>query len=102
MQLAGPNVFGPPPDWDGAVAFLRAAVELGVDHIDTSQYCGPDFVNELIREALHPYPAHLVLISKVGNVPLIPGPSSLPHLAENMASSSIHLDESAFRWISPL
>jgi pyridoxine 4-dehydrogenase len=66
MRLAGPNVFGPPSDWDGAVAFLRGAVKLGVDHIDTAQYYGPDFVNELIREALHPYPSDLVLVSKVG------------------------------------
>jgi pyridoxine 4-dehydrogenase len=66
MRLAGPSVFGPPKDWKGAVDFLRAAVERGVDHIDTAQYYGPDFVNELIREALHPYPRDLVLVSKVG------------------------------------
>jgi aryl-alcohol dehydrogenase-like predicted oxidoreductase len=66
MQLAGPGVFGPPRDHDQAVAVLRRAVELGVDHIDTSQYYGPDVVNELIREALHPYPEHLALVSKVG------------------------------------
>ena len=56
MQLAGPGVFGPPSDPEGARAVLRRAVELGVDHIDTSQYYGPNVVNELIREALHPYP----------------------------------------------
>jgi len=66
MQLAGPGVFGPPRDHDQAVAVLRRAVELGVDHIDTSQYYGPDVVNELIREALHPYPDTLALVSKVG------------------------------------
>ena len=66
MQLAGPGVFGPPRDHDQAIAVLRRAVELGVDHIDTSQYYGPDVVNELIREALHPYPDNLALVSKVG------------------------------------
>jgi len=66
MQLAGPGVFGPPRDPDGARAVLRRAIELGVDHIDTSQYYGPDVVNELIREALHPYPENLTLVTKVG------------------------------------
>ncbi len=66
MQLAGPGVFGPPADPDGAVAILRRAVELGVNHIDTSDYYGPYVVNELIRRALHPYPEHLVLVTKVG------------------------------------
>jgi aryl-alcohol dehydrogenase-like predicted oxidoreductase len=66
MQLAGPGVFGPPSDHDGAVAVLRKAAELGVNHIDTAQYYGPDVVNELIREALHPYAEDLVLVSKVG------------------------------------
>jgi pyridoxine 4-dehydrogenase len=66
MQLPGPGVFGPPRDRDEALAVLRRAVELGVDHIDTSQYYGPDVANELIREALHPYPASLALVSKVG------------------------------------
>jgi aryl-alcohol dehydrogenase-like predicted oxidoreductase len=66
MQLAGPNVFGPPRDPAAARAVLRRAVELGVDHIDTSQYYGPDVVNDLIREALHPYPEGLRLATKVG------------------------------------
>ncbi len=66
MQLAGPGVFGPPPDVEGARAVLRRAVDLGVDHIDTSQYYGPDVVNDLIREALHPYPPNLKLVTKVG------------------------------------
>jgi pyridoxine 4-dehydrogenase len=66
MQLAGPRVFGPPRDRAAAIAVLRRAVELGVDHIDTSQYYGPDVVNELIREALHPYPDGLRLVTKVG------------------------------------
>jgi len=66
MQLPGPGVFGPPRDRDAAVAVLRRAVELGVNHIDTAQYYGPDVSNELIREALHPYPEDLALVSKVG------------------------------------
>jgi aryl-alcohol dehydrogenase-like predicted oxidoreductase len=66
MQLAGPGVFGPPRDRTAAIAVLRRAVELGVDHIDTSQYYGPDVVNALIREALHPYPEGLRLVTKVG------------------------------------
>src|SRR5918911_4052210 len=66
MQLAGPGVFGPPSDPEGARAVLRRAVELGVDHIDTSQFYGPDVVNELIREALYPYPDGLRLVTKVG------------------------------------
>jgi aryl-alcohol dehydrogenase-like predicted oxidoreductase len=66
MQLAGPGVFGPPADPDGAVAVLRHAVELGVNHIDTSDYYGPFVVNDLIRQALHPYPDGLVLVTKVG------------------------------------
>lgn len=66
MQLPGPGVMGPPRDHDEAVAVLRRAVELGVDHIDTAQFYGPDVANELIREALHPYPDDLVIVSKVG------------------------------------
>ncbi|MBO1753778.1 oxidoreductase [Allobranchiibius sp. CTAmp26] len=66
MQLPGPGVMGPPRDHDQAIAVLRRAVELGVDHIDTAQFYGPDVSNELIREALHPYGDDLVLVSKVG------------------------------------
>ncbi|OBI43043.1 oxidoreductase [Mycobacterium colombiense] len=66
MQLPGPNAFGPPRDRDEALAVLRRAVDLGVDHIDTSQFYGPDIANELIRAALHPYPRNLALVSKVG------------------------------------
>jgi pyridoxine 4-dehydrogenase len=66
MQLAGPGVFGPPHDPSAARAVLRRAIELGVDHIDTSQYYGPDVVNDLIRQALHPYPEDLKLVTKVG------------------------------------
>ena len=66
MQLAGPGAFGPPRDPEAGRAVLRRAIELGVDHIDTSQYYGPDVVNDLIREALYPYPAGLKLVTKVG------------------------------------
>src|SRR5271167_4866078 len=66
MQLPGPGVFGPPRDRDEALAVLRRAVELGVDHIDTAQYYGPDVANDLIREALFPYPEDLRLVTKVG------------------------------------
>jgi aryl-alcohol dehydrogenase-like predicted oxidoreductase len=66
MQLPGPGVFGPPRDRDQALAVLRRVVELGIDHIDTSQYYGPDVANQLIRDALHPYPADLAIVSKVG------------------------------------
>lgn len=66
MQLPGPGVFGPPRDHDQAIAVLRRAVDRGVNHIDTAQFYGPNVANELIREALHPYPAGLALVSKVG------------------------------------
>src|SRR6201988_4313259 len=66
IQLPGPGVFGPPRDRDQALAVLRRAIELGVDHIDTAQFYGPDVANELIREALYPYPENLALVSKVG------------------------------------
>src|SRR5690348_5690493 len=66
MQLAGPGVFGPPPDPDQARAVLREAVAMGITHIDTSDFYGPFVVNELIREALHPYPADLRIVTKVG------------------------------------
>src|ERR1039457_4114839 len=60
MQLAGPYAFGPPPDRASAIGVLRAAVAAGVDHIDTAQYYGPGVVNDLIREALHPYFRHVL------------------------------------------
>lgn len=68
MQLAGPGVFGPPKDRAAAVAVLREAVESGVDHIDTSDFYGPHVTNQIIREALHPYPDDLVIVSKIGAV----------------------------------
>ncbi len=66
MQLAGPGVFGPPKDREGAIAVLREAVAQGVDHIDTSDFYGPHVVNQLIREALHPYPEGLTIVTKIG------------------------------------
>jgi aryl-alcohol dehydrogenase-like predicted oxidoreductase len=66
MQLAGPGVWGPPKDRKGAIAVLRAAVAAGVNHIDTSDYYGPHVTNEIIREALSPYPAELVIVTKLG------------------------------------
>jgi pyridoxine 4-dehydrogenase len=66
MQLAGPGVFGPPKDHDAAIAVLREAVESGVDHIDTSDFYGPHITNHLIKEALHPYPRDLTIVTKLG------------------------------------
>ena len=68
MQLAGPGVFGPPKDRDAALAVLREAVASGVNHIDTSDFYGPHVTNQIIREALHPYPEGLVIVTKVGAV----------------------------------
>lgn len=66
MQLAGPHIFGPPADRDAAVAVLREAVELGVTHIDTSDFYGPHITNQIIKQALHPYPETLHIVTKVG------------------------------------
>lgn len=66
MQLAGPGVFGPPKDTAAAIAVLRKAIDLGVNHIDTSDFYGPHVTNQLIRQALHPYPDDLVIVTKVG------------------------------------
>jgi pyridoxine 4-dehydrogenase len=66
MQLAGPHVFGPPRDRIAAVSVLREAVELGITHIDTSDYYGPHVVNQIIKQALHPYPSDLHIVTKVG------------------------------------
>jgi pyridoxine 4-dehydrogenase len=65
MQLAGPGVFGPPKDRDAALAVLREAAASGVNHIDTSDFYGPHITNQLIREALHPYPDDLTIVTKV-------------------------------------
>jgi aryl-alcohol dehydrogenase-like predicted oxidoreductase len=66
MQLAGPHVWGPPRDVDAAISVLREAVALGVDHIDTSDFYGPHVTNQIIKQALHPYPEGLVIVTKVG------------------------------------
>src|SRR5580698_6513426 len=66
MQLAGPGVWGPPPNVDAAIAVLREAVSRGVNHIDTSDFYGPHVTNQLIRKALHPYPDDLVIVTKIG------------------------------------
>src|SRR6478736_1539065 len=66
MQLAGPQVWGPPRDLDAAVAVLREAVAVGVNHIDTSDFYGPHVTNQIIKQALHPYPDGLVIVTKVG------------------------------------
>ena len=66
MQLAGPHVWGPPRDLDAAIAVLREAVEAGVDHIDTSDFYGPHVTNQIIKQALHPYPENLTIVTKLG------------------------------------
>ena len=68
MQLAGPGVWGPPRDTDAAMDVLRAAVTAGVNHIDTSDFYGPHVTNQIIKKALHPYPADLVIVTKLGCV----------------------------------
>jgi pyridoxine 4-dehydrogenase len=66
MQLAGPEIWGPPRDVDAAIAVLREAISVGVNHIDTSDYYGPHITNQIIKKALHPYPASLVIVTKLG------------------------------------
>jgi pyridoxine 4-dehydrogenase len=89
MQLAGPHVFGPPRDRAAAVAVLRRAVAAGVNHIDTSDYYGPFVVNDIIREALHPYPDDLVLVSKIGAV-RGEGGSWLPAMSKEQLTQAVH------------
>jgi aryl-alcohol dehydrogenase-like predicted oxidoreductase len=89
MQLAGPGVWGPPRDPEAAVAVLRAAVEAGVTHIDTSDYYGPHVTNELIRRALHPYPAGLVLVTKLG-ARRLPDRSWQPALSPADLAEGVH------------
>ena len=89
MQLTGPGVWGPPKDHDEAIAVLRTAVELGVTHIDTSDYYGPYTVNELIREALHPYPEGLHLVTKVG-ARRAPDRSWPPALSRQELTDAVH------------
>jgi aryl-alcohol dehydrogenase-like predicted oxidoreductase len=89
MQLAGPHVFGPPADRDQAVAVLREAVSLGITHIDTSDYYGPYVTNEIIREALHPYPDGLHIVTKVGARRDADG-AWLPALAPDELRRAVH------------
>jgi pyridoxine 4-dehydrogenase len=91
MQLAGPGVWGPPKDPEGAVAVLREAVAAGVNHIDTSDFYGPHVTNQLIRQALHPYPDELVIVTKVGArrgadaswIPALSGPELVAAVDDN-------------------
>jgi pyridoxine 4-dehydrogenase len=89
MQLAGPHVFGPPKDMDAAVAVLREAIELGVNHIDTSDFYGPYVTNQIIKKALHPYPDKLTLVTKVG---ALRGPDSSwnPALSKQELIDAVH------------
>jgi len=95
MQLAGPHVFGPPADLDAAVAVLREAIELGITHVDTSDFYGPHVTNQIIKEALHPYPDELHIITKVGAYRDVKG--GWPHarspeqLRQAVHSNLIHL-----------
>jgi pyridoxine 4-dehydrogenase len=87
MQLAGPGVFGPPKDRQDALAVLREAIKSGVDHIDTSDYYGPHVTNQLIREALHPYPGNLVIVTKIGARRGTDGSWNPAFSAENLTSA---------------
>jgi pyridoxine 4-dehydrogenase len=89
MQLAGPGVFGPPKDRDGAIAVLREAVASGVDHIDTSDFYGPHITNQLIHEALHPYPDDLVIVTKISARRGADG-SWLPAMAPEELTQAVH------------
>jgi aryl-alcohol dehydrogenase-like predicted oxidoreductase len=89
MQLAGPGVFGPPKDRDAARAVLREAVACGVNHIDTSDFYGPHVTNQIIREALHPYPNDLVIVTKIGARRGADG-SWLPAVAPEALTQAVH------------
>jgi pyridoxine 4-dehydrogenase len=89
MQLAGPGVWGPPRDPDAAVAVLREAVAAGVNHIDTSDFYGPHFTNQIIRRALHPYPNDLVIVTKVG-ARRGPDKSWIPALSRQELMDAVH------------
>jgi aryl-alcohol dehydrogenase-like predicted oxidoreductase len=89
MQLAGPGVFGPPKDRDAALAVLREAVARGVNHIDTSDFYGPHVTNQLIREALHPYPDDLVIVTKIGARRGTDG-SWIPALSPEELTNAVH------------
>jgi aryl-alcohol dehydrogenase-like predicted oxidoreductase len=89
MQLAGPHVFGPPKDRAAAVAVLRAAIELGIDHIDTSDFYGPHVTNQIIREALHPYRDGLTIVTKIGHKRGADG-SWLPAASSEELRAAVH------------
>ena len=89
MQLAGPGVFGPPKDRDAAVAVLREAVATGVNHIDTSDFYGPHVTNQIIREALHPYPDDLVIVTKISARRGVDG-SWLPAFSREELIQAVH------------
>jgi pyridoxine 4-dehydrogenase len=89
MQLAGPAVWGPPKDPDGAIAVLREAVAAGVNHIDTSDYYGPHITNQIIRQALHPYPKELVIVTKLG-ARRPPDKSWLPAISPEDLIAGVH------------
>jgi aryl-alcohol dehydrogenase-like predicted oxidoreductase len=89
MKLAGPGVYGPPADEDAAIALLREAVASGVNHIDTSDYYGPHVVNQLIKRALHPYPAGLVIVTKLGSIRK-PDKSWVPALSKQALIDGTH------------
>ncbi len=89
MQLSGPGIFGPPKDVDMALAVLREAVELGVNHLDTSDYYGPHVTNQIIKKALHPYPKGLVIVTKVG-ARRGPDKSWIPARSREELASAVH------------
>ena len=89
MQLAGPQVWGPPRDVEAAIAVLREAVASGVNHIDTSDYYGPHVTNQIIRQALHPYPNELVIVTKVG-ARRMPDKSWVPALSRQDLIDAVH------------
>jgi pyridoxine 4-dehydrogenase len=89
MQLAGPHVFGPPADRDAAVAVLREAVRLGINHIDTADFYGPYVTNQIIRDALHPYPDDLHIVTKVGSLRDAEG-NWLPALAPEQLRQGVY------------
>ena len=89
MQLAGPGVWGPPKDADGALAVLREAVTTGVNHIDTADFYGPHVTNEIIRKALHPYPSELVIVTKLG-ARRPPDKSWQPAISQEDLTAGVH------------
>ncbi|WP_019586636.1 aldo/keto reductase family oxidoreductase [Deinococcus apachensis] len=96
MQLAGPGVVGPPRDPDAAVAVLREAISLGINHIDTSDFYGPHVTNQIIRQALHPYPDELVIVTKVGARRPADG-SWVPAMSRQELTQAVHDNLRNFR-----